>query len=135
MSPDTQKGLLADSDWKNLGDEYVEYQPLVVQLSNYLKDTKPSVVPNIYILEIEDFIDHLQKKADKKRWKLVAKKVLKATYAIVSSLAYIINNEPAKRSSTKFFTTLIHLSEIMRILKIVYRLSDDYKLPDHLESP
>jgi hypothetical protein len=134
MSPDTQKGLLADIDWRNRGDEYADYQPLVAQLSNYLKDTKLSTVPDIYILEIEDFIDHLQKKAEKKRWKLVAKRVLNATYAIAASLAYMINHQPDKRSSTKFFTTLLHLREIMRILKIVYRLNDDYKLPEHLQS-
>lgn len=134
MSPDAQKGLLAGIEWKKRGDEYIKYQPLVAQLSNYLKDTKVSAVPNLHILEMEDFVYYLYKKADEKKWKLIAKKILKVAYALVSSLAYIINNEPDKRSSAKFFTTLINFGEIMRILEIVNDLNDDYKLPPDLES-
>ena len=133
--PHIQQGFFIDSPTKDRGPSFIDYKSTIGQVSEYLYDTKASDVPDLYILEIEDFIFHLRRKADAKAWRPLAKKVIKSTYAIVSSLSRIIKHEPGKRSSTTFMHTMDNLYEIMKILEVVYELGDDYQLPDHLEHP
>lgn len=107
---------LQSKTWINLGVKVESYGSIIKQISTYLSQTKPSDVTDKYILNLDDFLNHLYSVADKNRWKATIKMVIKESLAKISSLAYIVKEERKKRSSDKFFNTVIELRKVMETL-------------------